>query len=314
MFQKDGIPIGGPAPGAILEAVEHMFDAFGWKVFSSDLGIRGSRGQWLSLVRYVDDVFAHSFWFCQDCVVYIITLIYRNTVTFDKACEGLVDFSGFRTTKFLDQWCYSSWQKTFFALANENDLFSFSGLIYHKCKNRFPIPYGDRVMLVRRITCDIQSRLAKFAQNRASKNEVYYHTIIDFSELLRLGYSYKLLNGMYIFLLGISVLVVVRCLLKLSILLACLQAWCDWILAGAVFGGIGSMVCNLLNLAAPVVSPVTSILYMLPSSHSPPAAVITTAVPQPIGNPLDPTFGTAGLVSLPSVFGCAYGAYQVDGP
>ena len=91
LYQKEGIPIGGPVSGAILEGVlsvdEHVFEQFGWKVFADSLGIRGTREQWLSLARYVDDVFAHSFWFCPECVEYIITLIYKQTVNFDKACE-----------------------------------------------------------------------------------------------------------------------------------------------------------------------------------------------------------------------------------
>ena len=59
-------------------------------------------------------------------------------------------------------------------------VFSFAGQINHKTKNRYPIPYGDKQALVRRITCDIQARLAKFSQADASKNEVYYYTIIFF--------------------------------------------------------------------------------------------------------------------------------------
>ena len=127
LYQKEGIPIGGPVSGAILEGVlsvdEHVFEQFGWKVFADSLGIRGTREQWLSLARYVDDVFAHSFWFCPECVEYIITLIYKQTVNFDKACEGLEDFNGFRTIKFLDQWCYTSWHTTYLSFVCKNVVF-----------------------------------------------------------------------------------------------------------------------------------------------------------------------------------------------
>ena len=84
LFQKEGITIGGPVSGAILEGVlgvdEHVFENFGWKVLADELGIRGAREQWLSVVRYVDDVFAHSFWFCPVCVEHIITMIYQKNV------------------------------------------------------------------------------------------------------------------------------------------------------------------------------------------------------------------------------------------
>ena len=121
-------------------------------------------------------------------------------------------------------------------------------------------------------------------------------------------------NAMYIIFFGISILVLVRCMLELSVLLAYLQAWCDWIISGAAYLGIGSLACTLINLAAPIVSPVTSILYMLLSSHSPPAAVFATVAAQPLGILLDPTFGSAGLVGIRSVFGCANGANQGNGP
>ena len=85
-------------------------------------------------------------------------------------------------------------------------------------------------------------------------------------------------------------------------------------MAGAVYFGVGTVVCTILNFTAPVVSPIASILFTLLSSHAPPAAVITSVAVQPLGILLDPTFGSAGLVSLISVFGCAYGANQINGP
>ena len=69
-------------------------------------------------------------------------------------------------------------------------------------------------------------------------------------------------NAMYIIFFGISILVLVRCKLKLSVLLAYLQSCCGWVTYGAVYLGIGSLACTLINLAAPIMSPVTSILYM----------------------------------------------------
>ena len=61
MHQVSGIPIGGPVSGAVLESVlsvdEDMFEKFGWPAFAKHVGLTGSRDLWLSIVRYVDDVF-----------------------------------------------------------------------------------------------------------------------------------------------------------------------------------------------------------------------------------------------------------------
>ena len=144
LFQKSGIPIGGPVSGAVLEAVlsvdEDFFEKFGWRLFSSRLGLRGTRESYLTIARYVDDVFIATHWFCPCCVEGIVTRIYSKTVNFDPANDGLDVIAGFRVIKFLDLWCYASWQTTFFALSNKNDLFSFSGLVSLKSKNGFPIP------------------------------------------------------------------------------------------------------------------------------------------------------------------------------
>ena len=118
----------------------------------------------MSIVRYVDDIIIIPRWFCPGCVEHIATQIYSKTVNFDPANDGLAEIGDFRIIKFLDLWCYMSWQKTFFALVNKNDLFSFSGLVSLKGKNRFPIPTGSMSSLARRLTCDLQGRLAKFTQ------------------------------------------------------------------------------------------------------------------------------------------------------
>ena len=133
-------------------------------------------------------------WFGPSCVGHIIKLIYSKTVNFDEANDGLVDLNGFRVVKFLDLWCYVSWQKNFYALVNKNDLFSFSGLVSLKSKNRFPIPVGDRTAITRRLTCDFQGRLARFTQLEFSPDETYLYTLLDVMELVRFGYSFSIIS------------------------------------------------------------------------------------------------------------------------
>ena len=85
--------------------------------FSKDLGLTGHRELWLSIVRYVDDIFIATRWFCPDCVPHIDSLIYSKTVNFDAANEGCIDLNGFRVVRFLDLWTYMFWDHTFYALS-----------------------------------------------------------------------------------------------------------------------------------------------------------------------------------------------------
>ena len=79
--------------------------------------------------------------------------------------------------------------KNFLWVSKKNDLYVFSGLISLKGKNRFPIPIGDRSLLLRRLTCDLQGRIAKFYHLKLSGEEMYMNLLLDFMELLRAGYS-----------------------------------------------------------------------------------------------------------------------------
>ena len=120
-------------------------------------------------------------------------------------------------------------------------------------------------------------------------------------------------NLLFTVVIGLTVLVMLRCVLKLGDTLAVMQAWCDWIVAWAVYVGMGTMACTLLSVVAPIVSPISSILFTMFASQAPPAAALTAAAVQPFVPFFDPTFVSAGLVSLLSVFGCAYGANQDGG-
>ena len=133
LFQNIGIPIGGPVSGAVLEAVlsvdEYLFEKSKRITLSKTLGLKGPHENWFAIVRYVDDIFVATRWFCPDCVEHIITFIYAGTVSFDKTCDELTTVNNYASVKFLDSWCYMSWQSQFFALINKNDLFSISGLL-----------------------------------------------------------------------------------------------------------------------------------------------------------------------------------------
>ena len=112
---------------------ENMLEHFGWQKMAESLGISGPREHWFAIVRYVDDVFIATRWFCPCCVEKLVSTIYAGTVTFDPACDELTSINKFTSVKFLDLWCYMSWNIHFFALVNKNDLVSSSGVMSFKC-------------------------------------------------------------------------------------------------------------------------------------------------------------------------------------
>ena len=105
-----------------------MYEKFGWKALAKSPNITGPREHYLTIGRYVDDVFVASRWFCPCCVKYIVTSIYGRTINFDEACDEMATINGYITLKFLDLWCYLSWDSHFFGLVNKNDLYSITGL------------------------------------------------------------------------------------------------------------------------------------------------------------------------------------------
>ena len=66
--QVSGIPIGGPVSGAVLEGVlsldEHMFEQCGWPTFVRSYRLKGPRQKWITMARYVDDIFIATRWLC----------------------------------------------------------------------------------------------------------------------------------------------------------------------------------------------------------------------------------------------------------
>ena len=105
------------------------------------LKIQGTRHQWLTIVRYVDDVFVITRWFCPKCVAFIIARIYPRTISFDPANDGAGKVRGYNVVRFLDLWCYFNWSNYFFSLVYKNDLYVFPGLSLYAQKQ---IPYPSR--------------------------------------------------------------------------------------------------------------------------------------------------------------------------
>ena len=196
--QVSGIPIGGPVSGAVLEGVlsldEHMFDRYQWPEIAKTCQLLGERQKWITIARYVDDIFIATRWLCPLCVENIIARMYKNTIKFDRACDELDYLNGITVIKFLDLWVYLSWSSQYITLVNKNDLYSITGTDSLRVKNRFPIAFGSARFLRKRITSDLQARIAKFIQQSFTPNMIYLYLIMDFAELMRLGYGPKFLE------------------------------------------------------------------------------------------------------------------------
>ena len=106
--------------GATLEAVlcidEDAFDQFGRPKFTKRLRIQRERSLWLTILRYVDDVFVATRWLCPGCVEHIISVIYSRTVVFESANDGKGTVNGFNAVRVLDLWCFMNWKTALFTL------------------------------------------------------------------------------------------------------------------------------------------------------------------------------------------------------
>ena len=64
--------------------------------------VRGNRCQFVTIVRYVDDVLVVSRWLCPACVEYLAKCIYSRTISFDLANDGLTKVRKFTVIRILD--------------------------------------------------------------------------------------------------------------------------------------------------------------------------------------------------------------------
>ena len=124
--------------------VEHQYDLFRWPRYASKIKLTGKRENWVTFLRYVDDVLGISFWLCPACLEKLINEIYRDTVQFDISNDGERCINGINGLKFPDLWLFVGWEQTNIFLVNKNDLFAVSGIGGLMAKNRFPIPQGPR--------------------------------------------------------------------------------------------------------------------------------------------------------------------------
>ena len=103
LVHQRGIPIGGPLSGDILKSVlaeaEHMRSSSTWNRFSH-MGLRGTRRDWLTLVRYIDDLCGYSQWLCQACVQEYVDSVYRDLICFEA--EPAATFASVSVGQFLD--------------------------------------------------------------------------------------------------------------------------------------------------------------------------------------------------------------------
>ena len=116
LYQKSGIPIGGPVSGNILESVlcvaEHEYDTFRWPRTANILRLKGKRSKWVTPKRYAGDVLAISCWCCPTCIEKLINEIYHGIVSFDKCCDGHTCLDYSNGIEFLELWLFVGWAQT----------------------------------------------------------------------------------------------------------------------------------------------------------------------------------------------------------
>ena len=140
-------------------------------------------------------MFVATRWFCPKCVEYLyrMHLLPHYCILYCKRrvrnSRSIYYPSLLRSMVFYELGTIFS----LFGLRYKNDLYAYSGLDSLRTNNRYPIPHGDIKLLYKRITCEFQSRLARFRQLGFSLDGVYLHITLDFCELVRLGYSFDLL-------------------------------------------------------------------------------------------------------------------------
>ena len=91
-LQKSGILIGGPVIGAVLDSAlsmcESWFDRCACPELARRLGMGKTKGDWPTVMMYVDDVLIHSFRLFPKCVGYMVFRFYGVVVGFDCSNDG----------------------------------------------------------------------------------------------------------------------------------------------------------------------------------------------------------------------------------
>ena len=114
IMQNQGVPIGGPIPGAVLDVglsdLEHFFGTYIWKRVCEQLGITGSRETYIASGRYADDSIFISRWFCKKCPAAMLLSVYRSQVAFGISTEDSTHEDTV-AIKFLDVWYNVHWNR-----------------------------------------------------------------------------------------------------------------------------------------------------------------------------------------------------------
>ena len=101
-------PHRGPLSCTILDVVlsrnECMFDHITWHSLRNSLGVTGRREHYITLGRYVDDMFAATWWFCPECTKWLVDRVHCKTITFAPACDAQTTVREFSCLKLLGLW------------------------------------------------------------------------------------------------------------------------------------------------------------------------------------------------------------------
>ena len=197
MTQQTGIPIGGSMSGVMLKislaAVEHLFDTELFSDWVAGGSLDSSRASYISVCRYVDDLAVMSRWFCGRCIRSFVDSVYKGVVTFEDSMDGSWCRPGFMSARFLDFYIFMTADSVECHYWNKNEIYALTGISFEISKYRYQLPYGDRATMVKRLTSDMQGRLARHRQMDCSDG-LRIAWGLELSEIIRIGYPLNVIQ------------------------------------------------------------------------------------------------------------------------
>jgi hypothetical protein len=190
--QNTGVPIGGPLSGQLLEttlgSIERKYDQARWCKQAAKWNLKGDRSKSIACMRYADDVLSLSKVVCSKCLCKWQIDVYRHEVNFCDALDAHVA-GAYTSVKFLDFFVVASLRDISIAPVVKNEkAILFDGLDHRK-KNRYPVLAGNPYEIQLALRRDLSGRYARLEQLQSSSFDTSYTLILDFGELLQLGYG-----------------------------------------------------------------------------------------------------------------------------
>eukprot|EP00929_Paragymnodinium_shiwhaense_P047406 TRINITY_DN2404_c0_g1_i7.p1 TRINITY_DN2404_c0_g1~~TRINITY_DN2404_c0_g1_i7.p1 ORF type:complete len:1263 (+),score=71.99 TRINITY_DN2404_c0_g1_i7:160-3789(+) len=196
--QKKGLPIGSPLSPTTLEVLfswmEHRFDKETWDRISARHRLPGERENWISCMRYIDDLMLASSWFCNDCLKKFVTMTFQPHVSFDGS-ETVWTCGRNTVATFLDIVFVFSPTGVRLMYTDKNELGLWSPSSNKPGKSRYTRNNFSDQQARRRIAADLTGKVARWSQIGLTLGQCTYGIALEFCALLSLGYHTTILSA-----------------------------------------------------------------------------------------------------------------------